>query len=116
MPARAGGPNDVETSTFRRQVEYLTMYIDRTSPASNPVDRRAPCRAKAMARFRRRKENAMTDPPRAPGTTPPAEPCPAEPPPTGLDVERPDGPPMSDEARRELEKRRRGGDEGDAAG
>lgn len=57
----------------------------------------------------------MTDPPRAPGTTPPADPGPAEPPPVGLDVERPDGPPASGEARRELEKRRRGGDEGGAA-
>jgi len=56
----------------------------------------------------------MTDPPRAPGTTPPADPCPADPPPTGLDVERPDGPPVSDEACRELEKRRQRG--GDAAG
>jgi len=116
MPARATGSNDAETSTSWQQIEYLTTYIDRTSRAQHPVDRRAPCRARAMARFRRRKENVMADPPRALGTTSPAEPCPAEPPPTGLDVERPDGPPVSDEARRELEKRRRGGDEGDAAG
>jgi len=57
----------------------------------------------------------MTDPPRAPGTTPPTEPSATDPPPIGLDVERPDGPPASDEARRELEKRRRG-DAADAAG
>jgi len=54
-------------------------------------------------------ENAMIDPLRTPGTAPPAQPSPAEPPPVGLDVERPDGPPVSGEARKELEKRRRDG-------
>ena len=59
----------------------------------------------------------MIDPLRAPGTTPPAEPSPVEPPPAGLDVERPDGPPVSGEARRELEKRRHdGSDKGDTDG
>jgi hypothetical protein len=59
----------------------------------------------------------MIDPLRAPGTAPPAEPSSAEPPPVGLDVERPDGPPVSNEARKQLERRRREvSDDGDTDG
>lgn len=37
----------------------------------------------------------MPDPERQPDATPPFDPSPPEPPPAGLDAERPDGPPKS---------------------
>ncbi|HEY9024846.1 MAG TPA: hypothetical protein VIP05_11135 [Burkholderiaceae bacterium] len=55
----------------------------------------------------------MTDPQRPPGATPTRDsPVPAERPPHGLDAERPDGPPLSPQAQKDMREQQRaaGGD------
>jgi len=59
-------------------------------------------------------EISVTDPQRTPGATPPRdEPVPPDRPPHGLDAERPDGPPLSRQAQKDMREQQRAA-QGDA--